>query len=174
MVGSENVKRNKESVHTQAGRTLDTFPNNSECLTPSHSISTTVFNTIKEPDKPLITTSNICMQNNLHSITKSLQSSQNEQKHSENEELTKPLKQFNKDLSHIAHVSSLKSEYSDKFEQSPVVTEIKSNGALVKSILAEFEKTDNTDDDERNNIRTPTNDTILEENYMTMTPKKIY
>ncbi|KAJ8939957.1 hypothetical protein NQ318_006138 [Aromia moschata] len=95
-------------------------------------------------------------------------------KDSDDSTFTKPLKQFNKESSNVAHVSSLRSEYFDKFEQSPVVMEIKSNGALVKSILAEFEK--NSEIPEKETAEKTTIDvdidSVIEENYMTMTPKK--
>lgn len=94
---------------------------------------------------------------------------------------TKPLKLFNKEPSYLAHISSLRSEYSEKFEPSPSITEIKSNGALVKSILAEFEKPSNKSP--KPDGVTPANtehydgsmkntENVIEENYMTMTPKK--
>lgn len=172
MVGSENEERSKESVHSQAGRTLDTFPNNSESPTPAHTTSTTVFNTFKEPDKPLMHS------DLMHDTpyTNIFQLPEDEPcKDSEDSTFTKPLKQFNKESSNLAHVSSLKSEYFDKFEQSPIVTEIKSNGALVKSILAEFEtktETSNNDNPEEKSVSEVDIDSVIEENYMTMTPKK--
>lgn len=102
--------------------------------------------------------------------------------HSDNEgnDFAKPLKLFSREPSYLAQVSSLRSEYSEKFEQSPEVTEIKSNGALVKSILAEFEKkgptTKESDDlaNAENNMNSPVRsiENIIEENYMSMTPKK--
>ncbi|RZB39923.1 uncharacterized protein BDFB_000431, partial [Asbolus verrucosus] len=169
----ENEERSKENVQSQAGRTLDTFPSNSESLTPAHTTSITVFNALKEPDKPLTHS------DTMHDITQNTNKSLEELKESEiaceESTFTKPLVQFNKESSNLAHVSSLRSEYSDKFERSPIVTEIKSNGALVKSILAEFEKKSNSSENmSENPALTPTKDieTIAEENYMTMTPKK--
>ncbi|XP_018569037.1 uncharacterized protein LOC108909240 isoform X3 [Anoplophora glabripennis] len=168
----ENEERSKESVHSQAGRTLDTFPNNSESPTPAHTTSTTVFNTFKEPDKPLMHS------DFMHDTpyTNIFQLPEDEPcKDSEDSTFTKPLKQFNKESSNLAHVSSLKSEYFDKFEQSPIITEIKSNGALVKSILAEFEtKTEEANEDttEEKSDDAIDIDSVIEENYMTMTPKK--
>lgn len=155
MVGSDNVERSKENVQSQAGRTLDTFPSNSELLTPAHSTPITVFDTLKEPDKSLTHSDALC-NNSLHTnkLTEDIEESQ----------LTEPLTKFERKLSNVAHVSSLKSEFSHKFEPSPIATQIKSNGALVKSILAEFErKTDSLDDD--CNI-------TVEENYVSMTSKK--
>ncbi|XP_044257653.1 uncharacterized protein LOC123006857 isoform X4 [Tribolium madens] len=163
----ENEEGSKENVQSQAGRTLDTFPNNSESLTPVHTTSITVFNTLKEPDKPLT------QSDTMHDISHFTNNEVEEVKENdacEESTFTKPLVQCNKESSHRAHVSSLRSEYSDKFEPSPVVTEIKSNGALVKSILAEFGKKINSPE-KAENPPTPTKE-IPEENYMTMTPKK--
>jgi hypothetical protein len=172
MVGSENEEGSKENVRSQAGRTLDTFPNNSESLTPAHITSITVFNTLKEPDKPLTHS------DTMHDTTQYTDKSSEEFKESEiaceDSTFTKPLVQFNKESSNMAHVSSLRAEYSDKFEPSPIVTEIKSNGALVKSILAEFEKKSSSPDKLEDPPSTPIRDSEIgpEENYMTMTPKK--
>ncbi|XP_015834930.1 uncharacterized protein kmr isoform X3 [Tribolium castaneum] len=163
----ENEEGSKENVQSQAGRTLDTFPNNSESLTPVHTTSITVFNTLKEPDKPLT------QSDTMHDISHFTNNEVEEVKENdacEESTFTKPLVQCNKESSHRAHVSSLRSEYSDKFEPSPVVTEIKSNGALVKSILAEFGKKSNSPE-KAENPPTPIKD-LPEENYMTMTPKK--
>ncbi|KAJ8930036.1 hypothetical protein NQ314_017201 [Rhamnusium bicolor] len=168
----ENEERSEENVHSQAGRTLDTFPNSSESPTPAHTTSTTVFNTFEEPDKPL-THSDLMHDAQYTNIFKKLP--EDEPKDSDESTLTKPLKQFNKDSSNLAHVSSLRSEYFDKFEQSPMVTEIKSNGALVKSILAEFEKRSETPEKDTAESKPTTDidiDSLIEENYMTMSPKK--
>lgn len=172
MVGSEKEERSKESVHSQAGRTLDTFPNNSESPSPAHTTSTTVFNTFKEPDKPLMHSD--LMHDAPYPNIFQLPADE-PCKDSEDSTFTEPLKQFNKESSNLAHVSSLKSEYFDKFEQSPIITEIKSNGALVKSILAEFEtkaETSNKDCTEETSISEVDIDSVIEENYMTMTPRK--
>ncbi|XP_022915028.2 uncharacterized protein [Onthophagus taurus] len=88
--------------------------------------------------------------------------------------LTQP--HYNKESSTVAHVSSLRLDY-DKSN----TTDIKSNGALVKSILAEFENKNSENIELTENIdetKTPTRDVelsatnVIEENYMTMTPKK--
>ncbi|XP_063929554.1 uncharacterized protein LOC135141905 isoform X3 [Zophobas morio] len=151
----ENEEGSKENVQSQAGRTLDTFSSNSESLTPAHTASITVFNTLKEPDKPL------SQSDTMHDSRQHTEAKESETA-CEESTFTKPLIQFNKESSNLAHVSSLRSEFSDKFEPSPTITEIKSNGALVKSILAEFERKASDGKD----------DMLLEENYMTMTPKK--
>ncbi|XP_017777199.1 PREDICTED: uncharacterized protein LOC108563122 isoform X3 [Nicrophorus vespilloides] len=142
----ENVDRSKETM--QAGRTLDTL-----------STETAPYTSIPVLDSQTDTP----IKHDTHSTTA---------KENVDNTFTKPLKLYNKEAPNIAHVSSLRSEYSEKFEQSPVVTEIKSNGALVKSILAEFEKKDPTEDEHI--PATPTKDieTVIEENYMTMTPRK--
>lgn len=163
MDGSENEERSKQHVQSQAGRTLDTFPSNSESLTPAQTTSITVFDPLKEPDKLLI------QPDTMHDNSQSLPSFKEETVADDNNStFTKPLVQFNKDSSNLAHVSSLRSEYSEKFEQSPAITEIRSNGALVKSILAEFEK--KTDDNKAYNKDTDISPS--EENYMTMTPRR--
>lgn len=163
MLGSENEGRSKENVQTQAGWTLDTFPSVSESRTAAHAISTTVYNSLNAPSDTGAQT-NIPNAPEHHSDT-----------------LTQPLKLFNKEHSYVAQVSSLRSEYSDKFEPTPAITEIKSNGALVKSILAEFEKSTPQENQKqsKNDLRenresTPVKniENIIEENYMSMTPKK--
>lgn len=177
MVGSENEERSKENVHTQAGRTLDTFPSISESLTPAQTTSTTVFHSLGKPGD--FATHSDLLHQNFHMAPPKNPPDDPGKKEPDDNTFTKPLKQFNKESSNLAHVSSLRSEYSDKFEQSPMVTEIKSNGALVKSILAEFEnKSDVSSANEcsgsNKSTETPTNETecATEENYMTMTAKK--
>lgn len=157
VLGSENEGRSKENVQTQAGWTLDTFPSVSESRTAAHTTSTTVYNSLKAPG-------DTGAQNNHQNAPKN-----------DPDTLTKPLKLFNKEHSYIAQVSSLRSEYSEKFEPSPAITEIKSNGALVKSILAEFEKntaSGNAKDSKNSHPKQKNIENIIEENYMSMTPRK--
>ncbi|KAG5865259.1 hypothetical protein JTB14_020212 [Gonioctena quinquepunctata] len=158
----EIEERSKEIVQSQAGRTLDTY---SESPTPAQTTSTTVLSTSAEPEKPL-THPNLLHDAHYTNVF---------EKHCEDEStseckddtLKKPLKQFSKEASNLAHVSNLRSEFSEKFEPSLVVTETKSNDALVKSILAEFEKRTSLENDLEPEINR-----LMEENYMPMSPKK--
>lgn len=167
MVGSEIEERSEDNVQSQAGRTLDTFSSKTESPTLAQTPpNTTVDNTFKDPDKPFI----------------SVESLHNQKKDSDNHEsvqfedspFSKPLQQFNKEATHVAQVSNLRSEYSNKFEPSPVVTETKSNGASVKKIFGELEKK-HPDDFEKKfspELENSIIDALIEENYMPMSPKK--
>nr|XP_023015064.1 uncharacterized protein LOC111504637 isoform X2 [Leptinotarsa decemlineata] len=159
----ENEERSKEIVQSQAGRTLDTY---SESPTPAQTTSTTVLSTLAEPEKP-ITHSNI-LHDAQYTNAFEKHSEDDSVKESKDDAFAQPLKQFSKDASNLAHVSNLRSEFSEKFEPSPIVTETKSNGALVKSIFAELEKKSSTEDD----LEPEMNRIMLEENYMPMSPKK--
>lgn len=172
MVGSEIEERSKDNVQSQAGRTLDTFPSKTESPTLAHSPpNTTVDNTFQDPDTPFTHAKHL---HNAQLSTTCEKHSDEEAEQFKNGTFSKPLKESNREASHIAHVSSLRAEYSDKFEPSPVVTEMKSNGASVKKILAEFEKFSSdeanksfTNEQEKANI-----DALIEENYMPMSPKR--
>lgn len=128
------MERSKEIVQSQAGRTLDTVTSKSESPTPAQTTSTTVINTFKEPEQPLTHPihSHDAQACETHPSTASDKDKETP--------LTKPLKQLNREASHLAHVSSLRSEYSNKFEPSLIATETKSTGACVKKILADLKR----------------------------------
>lgn len=98
-----------------------------------------------------------------------------EQSCSENTNFAKPLKMFNKEPSSVAQVSTLRSEYNEKFEKTPVIKEIKSNDALVKSILSDFEKISVSEPEQKESSSftdKPKED--IEENYVSMTSKRSF
>lgn len=140
---------------------MDTFSSKTEspALAQSSSI-TTVDNTFRDPDKPFIHIKHL---HNAQFSTACEKHLNEEAEPLKDGTFTKPLKQFNREASHVAHVSSLRSEYADKFEPSPIITETKSNGASVKKIPSEFEN-----EPEDKSI----SDALIEENYMPMSPNK--
>lgn len=151
MLGSEHEDHRKESA--QAGRTMD------PSLTPAPKI--TVFNL-----HPMPTPDN----DNVHS---------NEHDHSANQasvdstfsqpetQLSQPLQINQKHSPHLAQVSLLRSEFLQRMNQSPQAID-DTGSSLVQMILADFENNQTPMPEEP---KTPTNEN-MEENYMTMTPKK--
>ncbi|CAG9816546.1 unnamed protein product [Phaedon cochleariae] len=158
----ENEERRKEIVQSQAGRTLDNYP---ELPTPAQTTSTTVLSTFAEPEKPF-THSNLLHDAPYTNVYVDKHSEEETSKDKNDNSFAKP--QFSKESSDIAQVSHLQSEYSEKFESTPPITEMKSNGALVMSILADFEKKSNVNKESESDMITIT----IEENYMPMSPKR--
>lgn len=86
----------------------------------------------------------------------------------------KPLKLYNRESPHIAHVSSLRSEFLEKFQEQST-NEIKSNNNFVEGILVEYQgdaanECNDTNDSKKENDKNY--DRNVEQNYMTMTLKK--
>lgn len=168
----------KELLESQAGWTGDTDTSEYVLL---KSNSSTVSNTLPITDEPLIINKCDDMYDNecKDSVTST----------STDYTFKKPLKLYNRGSPHVAHVSSLRSEFLEKFQES-CTNEMKSNSVIVESILAEFQ-TDNihnennsndnnsdNDDDATDDVHLP-DDTCknnfsnnVEQNYMTMTLNK--
>ncbi|XP_018325988.1 uncharacterized protein LOC108737573 isoform X2 [Agrilus planipennis] len=175
----ENEDGSKENVQLQAGRTTEGFAGISKSHSSAPSSYTTSSNSDVPFDKKNDTTHDFknspCTSSETSNYTScsTLKNDKNENspRNSLSDDIfEKPLKISNKQFTHTALVSNLRSEYSNKFENSPSMTEIKSNDALVVSILSEFEKNNQFDGIEKNEDDEK-GDTV-EENYMTMTPKK--
>ncbi|XP_076261927.1 pleckstrin homology domain-containing family A member kramer isoform X3 [Rhynchophorus ferrugineus] len=115
-------RSSKTSMHSQAGLTMDTFPNNSDSHTHAPFTSTTTLELSEEPAA---------------SSTILTETSKSDDCHFQ--------------MSCIG---------DSDFNETTVTTDIKSSGALVKAILSEFQNP------------SPEETSILEGNYMPMSPKK--
>ncbi|XP_030746219.1 uncharacterized protein LOC115875028 isoform X3 [Sitophilus oryzae] len=118
-------RTSKTSMHSQAGLTVDTFPNNSDSLAYAPFTSTT---TLKLTEEPVAST------NNLTDVSS--------KEHPEEVPCNSQ--------------ASISSEVSD----NTLIADIKSNGALVKAILSEFQSPSIKES------------LVQEGNYMPMSPKK--
>lgn len=166
----------KELLESQAGWTGDTDSSEYVLL---KSNTSTVSNMLPQTSEPTNKT------NNVINLVPDNESRDSETSTTTDYTFTKPLKLYNRESPHVAHVSSLRSEFLEKFQET-CATEIKSNGAFVKSILAEFQS-DNVGTDSKNEKSDAEKDIAdrqthvnenkgnnenVEQNYMTMTLKK--
>lgn len=163
----------KELLESQAGRTGET--ESAEFVTVKPNLSA-VSNTLPKSNESNLIEAQLATNANVPD---------NESKESEisvtDYTFKKPLKLYNRESPHLAHVSSLRSEFLEKFQEG-CVTEIKSNGAFVKTILAEFQKSEDTKENSDNEeLQKPDTDVsrnkedleaFIEQNYMSMTLKR--
>lgn len=172
----------KELLESQAGWTGDTDTSEYVLL---KSNSSAVSNTLPIPSEPTNDKKSNYINVNIEKIVPDSECKDTELTLADYA-FKKPLILHNRESPHIAHVSSLRSEFLEKFQGS-CATDAKSNDDFLKSVLAEFQNSNNSIenkndqdnsaeiyiDTEKDEFENKDNlETSIEQNYMSMTLKK--